>query len=548
LPSRDSSAGEEEVRGPAHIPSADFTRALAEFGDALGAEGLLTAAAEVAPFRDPFAFPGWHDFDPSAVLMPASVEEVQAILRIANARKVPLWTSSQGRNNGYGGAAPRVAGSVVLSLRRMNRVLEVNEESAFALVEPGVRFFDLYEHLRAIGSRLWMSVPDLGWGSVVGNTLEYGVGYTPYGDHAASQCGLEIVLPDGDVMRTGMGAMANPKAWQVYRRSCGPSADGLFMQSNFGIVTKMGVWLMPAPDCYMPGWLTLRRDSDLETLLERLRPLMMDGTIPNQPMIINAVCAASALSGREEWYQGEGPMPDEVIDRIAAQPGLGRWVMRFALYGDEKIVERQREIVADALGTIPGAELTFSKYDGHALPEFVNPHERVQAGVPSMDLDRMTRWYGGEKGGHIGFSCVAPITGRDGAELRDLVRGRLNAAGLDYSGVLILGRRSMIHVGLVVFDTEDEAQAKSAYAACKALVEPAARLGYGEYRSHLDFMDLVADQYGFNDHAQRRFNERIKDALDPNGILSPGKQGIWPRAFREGRPTSAAAEQEERTT
>jgi 4-cresol dehydrogenase (hydroxylating) len=465
--------------------------------------------------------------------MPSSVEEVQAVLRVANEHKLPVWTSSQGRNNGYGGAAPRLSGPLVLSLRRMNRVIEVNEESAYALVEPGVSFFDLYEHLRSTGSRLWMSVPDLGWGSVVGNTLDHGMGYTPFGDHVANQCGMEVVLADGEVLRTGMGAMANAKAWQVYRRGCGPSADGLFMQSNFGIVTKMGLWLMPPPECYMPGWLTLRRDSDLELLLEKLRPLMMDGTIPNQPMIINAVCAMSAFTGREQWYTGAGPIPEAVIEEIARQPGLGRWVMRFALYGDERIVERQREIVADAFGSIPGAEVTFSKYDGRALPEFTNPHERVQAGIPSMDLDRMTRWYGGEKGGHIGFSCASPITGRDGAALRDLVRTGLNQAGLDYSGVIIVSRRSMIHVGLVVFDTENEAQASAAYDACKALVAPAAKLGYGEYRSHLDFMDLVADQYDFNDHAQRRFNERLKDALDPNGVLSPGKQGIWPRAYRD---------------
>ncbi len=515
------------------ISQSAFAAALSAFEAELGADGVIAGGPDLAEFRDPFAPPAGAWFEPGAVLLPTSVEEVQAILRIANAHKTPVWTHGQGRNNGYGGPAPRVSGSFVMSLRRMNRVLEVNEGSAYALVEPGVRFFDLYDHLRSTGSKLWMSVPDLGWGSIVGNTLDHGVGYTPYGDHMNSQCGMEVVLANGDVMRTGAGGLPNSKAWQVYKHGCGPTVDGLFTQSNFGVVTKMGVWLMPPPDCYMPGWLQLKNDSDLELLLERLRPLMIDGTIPNQPMIINSVCAMSAFTQRDAWYTGEGNLPQAIIDQIASQPMLGAWVMRFALYGDAKIVARQREIVEAALGSIPGATLNFSEYDGRNLPELENPHERVQAGIPSMALDQMTRWYGGEKGGHIGFSCAMPITGKDGAAIRDLVRGELNAAGLDYSGVIIVGKRSMIHVGLVVFDTENAAQADAAYTTTKNMVRSAAAQGYGEYRSHLDFMDLVADQYDFNNHAQRRFHEVIKDALDPNGILSPGKQGIWPKRYRD---------------
>src|SRR4029077_18841292 len=138
-------------------------------------------------------------------------------------------------------------GSVVLDLKRMNRVLEIDAELGCALVEQGVTFFDLFNALQAAGGKLWISTPAPGWGSVIGNALEHGVGYTPYGVHAETMCGMEVVLADGEVVRTGMGGVPASKEWQVFKYGYGPVWDGLFTQSNFGIVTKMGVWLMPEP-------------------------------------------------------------------------------------------------------------------------------------------------------------------------------------------------------------------------------------------------------------------------------------------------------------
>ena len=152
--------------------------------------------------------PGRHT--PSAVVRPDGVDEVRAIVRLASELRIPLWTVSTGRNLGYGASAPRVRGCVVLELSRMNRILEVNEKLGYVLVEPGVRFFDLYEHLQREGIALWASVPGLGWGSVTGNALERGLGSTPYGDHSGNICGMEVVLADGDLLRTGMGALRDP--------------------------------------------------------------------------------------------------------------------------------------------------------------------------------------------------------------------------------------------------------------------------------------------------------------------------------------------------
>ena len=87
---------------------------------------------------------------------------------------------------------------MIVSLRNMNRVLEINEELGYAVVEPGVRWFDLYEAIKAGGHELMLSIPDLGWGSVIGNSLDNGVTYLPYGEDFAAPCGMEVVLADGD--------------------------------------------------------------------------------------------------------------------------------------------------------------------------------------------------------------------------------------------------------------------------------------------------------------------------------------------------------------
>ncbi len=128
---------------------------------------------------------------------------------------------------GYGGAAPRVRGSVVLDLgRRMNAILDINPKDCTCLLEPGVSFYALHEAIQSRGySHLWIDCPDLGGGSVLGNTIDRGVGYTPYGDHWAVHAGLEVVLPTGEVIRTGMGAMTGSNTWQAFPYGFGPIAE-----------------------------------------------------------------------------------------------------------------------------------------------------------------------------------------------------------------------------------------------------------------------------------------------------------------------------------
>ena len=154
---------------------------------------------------------------PGGAVRPRTVEEVQQVVKLANTHKVALWTVSRGKNLGYGGHSTVVKGTIVLDLHRMNQVIEICEEYGYAIVEPGVSFFDLYEKIQQQGLDLWPSVPAIGWGSVLGNTMDRGFGYTPNGEHSQSQCGMEVVLPNGELLRTGMGAMKNNKAFPLYK-------------------------------------------------------------------------------------------------------------------------------------------------------------------------------------------------------------------------------------------------------------------------------------------------------------------------------------------
>jgi FAD/FMN-containing dehydrogenase len=133
---------------PPGVNRKDFQDAIAQFQAAVGKEWVFTSDEDIDLYRDSYS-PFWNEPEdpvPSAALAPDGVEQVQQIVRIANKYKIPLWTVSTGKNLAYGGSAPRLSGSVVLDLKRMNRILEVNDRNHYALVEPGVSYFDLYRY------------------------------------------------------------------------------------------------------------------------------------------------------------------------------------------------------------------------------------------------------------------------------------------------------------------------------------------------------------------------------------------------------------------
>jgi len=107
-------------------------------------------------------------------------------------------------------------------------------------------------------------------------------GYGPVFDHFGSLCGLEVVLGNASVLRTGGGSLDQHERvnWHVSKYSFGPILDGLFAQSNYGIVTRAAVWLIRRPPAIESFHLLFAKDEDLGPIIDLIRPLKLSGFVP----------------------------------------------------------------------------------------------------------------------------------------------------------------------------------------------------------------------------------------------------------------------------
>jgi (+)-pinoresinol hydroxylase len=549
---------------PPGVSAADFAAAIKQFEDAVGKEWVFTSDEDVALYRDAYSpFMGEpEERFASAAVAPDGVEQVQKVVRTANQYKIPIYPVSTGKNLGYGGSAPVLSGSVVLDLKRMNRILEVNERNAYVLVEPGVSYFDLYRYIQEKGIKLWVDVPDPGWGSPVGNALDRGGGYLmpQYRNHFDSHCGMEVVLASGEVMRTGMGAMPGAKTWQEYKSGFGPWVDGMFSQSNFGVVTKMGFWLMPQPDSYSSGVVTVPRHHDLIPLVRILTYLENTRVTNGMPDLGSPLLGIPMLAEfAARFDQGSSPFerPQDAeltaliakaggemspeLDDYAQKKGIGYWNCKLSFYGAAKANAANWAFAKEKFSEIPGAK--FEDGENYKLPLTPEQQEKVhkpQFGIPSLamfSIGARSAINPTPASGHMWFSPIIPRTGEAIFEANRVFAAAAKEFGLPFLNFNLPStywERAFIFIFAFPVTKDVEANKKNR-AAFQKLVKVAADHGWGEYRTPPAFQDAIMATYSFNNNALLRFHETVKDAIDPNGILSAGRYGIWPKHIREAK-------------
>lgn len=502
---------------------------------------------------------------PAAVVYPGSTEEVAAIVKIAGKCRIALWPCGKGKNYGYGSATPVLKNTVVLHLERLNRILEINEELAYAVIEPGVTYRQLKEHLELHHPALWCDCtdgpPD---GSVIGNALDRGCGVTHYADHFGTLCGLEVVLADGSVVQSG-GGPKDGKTWHTHKWGTGPYLEGLFTQANYGVVTKAGIWLMPKPAAFCSFQFDLAHEKDLPQLIDIIRELMLTGVLQAASHIVNDIVGLSVLTQYPAPLLDKySRLPDEIrhqmCDRYSVLPwGFGGGIQgskasvrlvkrelrkRLASLGKIVFIDERMVAVAKAvnrLAAAPGPKKPVTwmlrKLTGKSLEMLaLVPHiHSLMQGTPSDYFVRHAYFKSRiqkpeitqpdrDDCGLIWFAPIVPMTGRHVEEVMKICQPLFKKYDFDfYVALLTQNPRSMIVLMSIFFLKDNPEQVHKAALLYDALSQATADAGYPPYRASIPGMRKLADMAPeFN-----ALTARLKEALDPAHILAPGKYGIY---------------------
>jgi 4-cresol dehydrogenase (hydroxylating) len=409
----------------------------------------------------------------------------------------------------------------------------------------------LYDFLQLKGGKLWMdSTGASETSSMIGNVLERGSGHNPYADHFAYVCGFEVVLPNGDCIHTGFGRFANAKATPVFRWGVGPYIDGIFTQSNFGIVTRMTIWLMPVPDCFLAYYFSVAEDKDLEKIIDVLRPLRLRGIIKNALHIGNSYrVLPSFLLYPWQDANGKTPLPAEILKRLEKQFDFGAWNGTGALYGTREEVSAARKQLKKALkGKVKKLQFVsdhnlqfaerFQKplkwlmnMDVPHMLKLVRPLHDMLKGKPTnkfiasaywrkkkplpkvMDPDR-------DACGAIWCTPMCPMDGKQARAMADIATDTLLKHGFEPGMTMtLLTERCIDNVISIIYDRDVEGEDERAMNCYRELLDKLTAQGFYPYRLGTHAMKSLSS--GESEYDQ--FLNTMKNAIDPDGILAPGR-------------------------
>ena len=533
-----------------------FRQAIEAWIDALGPEAVTTdqektQMAQTATFATAQAVP--------AIIRPADRFQVQQCVNIARRFKQAVYVVSKGKNWGLGSRVPVKDHNVLMELGRLNRIIDYDEKLGYLTVEPGVTFRQASDYLRARSSSRFLSVigghPE---SSLVGNALERGDGVGPFGERISHACAMEVVLPNGECIHTGFERFYGTKVSKLTRWGVGPCLDGLFSQSNLGIVTQMTFWLMAKPNQFQSFLLTARDLGRLRYLVNALGELQAQGVIRSNCL---ALWNSHKMIASEQQYPwrltaGRTPLPVEYLKKIKSPWGKSDWIGVGGLYSASKQhAYADRRIIKTALRGKVDRLIFFNESKSRFLHWAQRPVKRITGidveevvrnlysesiflGFPTARSTKSTYWRkktalpkdmdpDRDRCGVIWLCPVVPFQGEHIVRAIDIITQIAKEYKFEpHIAFITPSERAVYMFPSIVYDREVKGEDEKAMACHDKMFKAMLTEGYFPYRLGIQSTEFIPPARGGYDNLVAQF----KKVMDPNNILSPGRY-----VFKEDR-------------
>jgi len=495
---------------------------------------------------------------------PTSVRGVVDLVRVARKTRTPLYAYSTGLNFGYGGKSPVTPGGLLVDLSSLNSIrISIDPVSKrvhpVAIIGPGVTQGMLYDYLEEHHPDLTFNVTGSARAtSIVGNALDRGVGY--YGPRKEDLFGLVVVCGNGRLLRTGFRRLRNSPLGHSNPYGLGPIIDGLFFQSNFGIVVSACFRLVPKRPKQVALSLSLRREEDMPAFLDELARCKRDGLIESVTHVANRARTHATLAyGVTQYLENEcGYTPrrayaeaESVMDLVAPF----EWTSLGAVTGTKaqvranlaEIKKRLKPLtrvkvithtlldtayaVAHALRFIPAARANA------AAIAAIRPLHTLALGVPTDAAIDNLLWKFGRTDlsaaqldvSNCGLLFINPALPLDGEFVTAFI-ARMKAIAAEnfhdtlYITINIETPTSLVAVINLLFDRSDAGQVKRAHFCADRLLEAIHDMGLEVYRARADMMGQIVKR----DPDYWDTIHKLKLTLDPDNIIAPGRYDVQP--------------------
>lgn len=477
-----------------------------------------------------------HSTNIIASIRPKTTEELAKCLKQATENHVRIYISSGGKNIGLGCSLPPSENSVLIELHDLNKITQFDEDLAYITVEAGVTFRQVFDFLEKKKSKLMMdSIGSVSSATIVGNVSERGHGLGMYADRFQNVCGFEVVLPNGDIINTGYSSFGENKVTPLAKGGVGPSLDGLFSQSNLGVITKVTFWLKPRTEHFQSFYFELTDDASLDKLVETWRKIQLLGLQASLRIFSDTrlIALNRQLKKEEEWSE-------ELREKLRKEVGIkNKWIGFGGIYSASKDhAAADRKFIETKLNGI-WKEKTF--FDQNTAKSLVTDEDRqkydffykkslLQGHVSDKTID-MCYWRKPNKNkeendihankcGVYWYCPIIPSTGEDIIRLIKIIEDASEKYRLEPNvGFLFVSERAIDVTGAILFDKEVSTEAVNAKLCHDTIMNDAITAGYPPYRLGIQSMNLMSNV----NNPTSAFLKTIKHAIDPTEILASGR-------------------------